>query len=249
MTHDYALADLTDRRWDGEAPLEGDPDSVTDAAVLLARVRHAWSSFVSLFLVSGSEARSGYVRRDPWRRAARWLRSIEDMARGLLLVMALAAPGSPPSPSRAATAAPQPHSARKPDARPPRRRLATVRTYLSVVAWLAPPSGDAGEGAPAAASAPRLEDRWHTLRGLALRMEAVLRVLNDPAPFARRVAQRLDGASHPLACPDYPPPPAVRDDGRNHPASAPPPAHPYRPILAPLWAHCAGLVAARERPG
>jgi hypothetical protein len=242
MTERYALIDLNERRWDDDAPVEGDREDITNAVGVLARVRYAWGGFVSVFLFSEFELSTGLVRRDPWAKASRWLKAVEDMARGLLLMMALALPTPP---KRLAVA---PKSKPKLASQAPCEPAKFPRTSLSVVTWLAAPTSHRGKGAPAARGW-RLANRWHRMRGLVCRTEALLRILNNPAPFARRVARRLDGLNRPLAFPEYRPPQPPRLLRRNEQVQDMRPGNPYRFILAPLWAHCADLVAARESPG
>ncbi|MEP7210075.1 MAG: hypothetical protein ABI740_04495 [Alphaproteobacteria bacterium] len=243
MTERYALADLNQRRWDDDAPIEGDRENIADAIGLLARVRFAWGAFISVFLFSELESRTGLIRRDPWAKASRGLKAIEDMARGLLLMMALALPAPP----KRSPVAPKPKPKAAPQA--PHEPAKHPQTSLSVVTWLAASTNRRSKGAPAAgARRRRLANRWHRMRGLVCRSEALLRILNDPAPFARRVARRLDGLNRPLALPEYTPPPP-RLLRRNEQLQEMKPGNPYRFILAPLWAHCADLVAARESPG
>lgn len=255
MTDRYALADLNDCRWDEDAPVEGDREDVTNPAGLLANIRYAFSGFVSVFLFSEQDANTGLVRREPWEKASRWLKSVEDMARGLLLMMALALPAplkAPPKSSSGVAPAPTP----KPDPVPPPEPAPEPpkypKTSLSVVSWLLAPAGKrSGDKSAATTGAVRwrLANRWHRLRGLVCRTDALLRILNDPAPFAQRVARRLDGLNQPLRFPEYKPPPPPRLLKRNEQLQDIVPGNPYRFILAPLWAHLAGICAARESPG
>jgi hypothetical protein len=260
MTERYALADLAARRWDDDALVEGDREDVANLAGLLARVRFAWSCFTSVFTFSESDFRTGLIRREPWAKAMRWLTSLEDMVRGVLLMMALAMPATAAMakrPSRMRMRAPAapcvPETPLEPSpaaASEPEHPCDYPNVSLSVVSWLIAPEASGPKAARAnAARGWRLANRWHRIRGLVCRTEALLRILNDPAPFAQRVARRLQGMNRPLRFPHYPPPREAPLVGRNGGFPEPRPPTPYRDILAPLWTYLAGVVSAREQPG
>ncbi|MBL8536887.1 MAG: hypothetical protein JNM59_05740 [Hyphomonadaceae bacterium] len=126
-------------------------------------------------------ARGAYLRKD-WALLARWLRAGEALMRQLLAVEAAALP----KPSM--LVAP----------RPKRARLRRVMHFaadapetwrVSFRCVVGPRAVGAWRGVRRVG--PRPDGRFRNAWPLAERAEALLRVFNDPAPYAARLARRL----------------------------------------------------------
>jgi hypothetical protein len=163
-------------------------------------------TFFSLFGAPEEIAAEHTLLRDRWKLIAKWLRGGEALMRHLLLIGAAALP--------------------KPNTRPLlwKRRVRKRRlVYFSADApqdwrvsfrcFVDQPRTRAKPSPPRVrveTEAQRLKldrrDRWHQARWpapkfhsawpLAERAEALLRVFNDPAPYARRLAARLYATPH-----------------------------------------------------
>jgi hypothetical protein len=257
-------------RWSLDDP---GPDDVSMAApspaTMLSLGRRVWENFV---LVFGDIADLAGQRIDRQRDAVlqTWIASLERIVRCLLLMMAfeLALPRNPkPAPAPPVL---QTRSVAAPDASGPDASgdddagadidadddaacdpdlwcvslpILVTRYDLIDVAddwrWVEPAprvrglNDGPGDGLCSSASVAR-------------RAEAVLRILNDPEPYARRLALRLSQLWAPLA---FPPPPPVRwlkPASIDHdPEPAPPPrAGPYDRWIAPARKRCVEMAAA-----
>jgi hypothetical protein len=125
---------------------------------------------------------------------ASWLRAGEAMLRRLLLTEAAAFP--------------KPNT--RPLLRPPRQRVRKLREFSADApdAWrvsfrifhLPPRRGGSAEprGGEAKGEVAREENRFRAAWPLAERYEALIRVFNDPAAYARRLARRLHATPHRL---------------------------------------------------
>lgn len=174
------------------------------APIALWRVAEAFlQTLHMLFGAPEDVARQAALFGKAHGQLASWIRCAEAMLRALLLMEAAALP--------------------KPGARPPVRR-ARQRVRRAVAFWPDKPEDWAvsfrvlhlehtrpPRPAPSLAGAPRkrlsADERWaienlsgpQTVRDawpLALRYEALIRVFNEPAPFAARLARRLHAAPH-----------------------------------------------------
>jgi hypothetical protein len=144
------------------------------------------------------------IARD-YKLACNWLRTVEALFRKLLFIEASyyvtdAAPAKPRA-KRKRVRCEMAFYPEKPDEwrvtfraldrRRPRRHGATLQLTPAPVR-----SSAAGEDAGGPSTAPHLAPtRFHSAWPLAERFEALLRVHNDPAPYAKRLARRLNAES------------------------------------------------------
>jgi hypothetical protein len=126
--------------------------------------------------------------REPYNLLRSWLRCAEAMLRRLLLIEASAFP--------------------KPNTRPllrPTRKRTRKRMHFSPDTpekWrvsfrcFGPPASSRQRRGRQDAGCPRKTKRFYDAWPLAERYEALIRVFNDPAPFARGLARRLHALAH-----------------------------------------------------
>lgn len=152
------------------------------------------------------------------RRIALWLRPVEALVRRLLVVEAVRMAQTLPAAEGKGTGA-------RPRQRPPMCRIAFLDPEDSD-AWIVhfralggtpmrhaegnspqAPESERRSGAPAARRKDPLAD-WCPWP-LAVRIEAVTRVLRDPEPYARRLAWRLRKDAGPIRRACRPPPPRI----------------------------------------
>jgi hypothetical protein len=199
------------------------PSSQRAAPIALWRAARAFLGVLhALFGAPEDVAFQHTLTRKAHGQLASWLRCAEAMLRRLLLIEAAAYP--------------KPNT--RPLLRPARERVRKLRdfTHDHPEAWRVsfrvlyrPPasrrlalrseSGVHAGGPPAVRKRVSREDRWCaenfkpvTFRDawpLAERYEALLRVFNDPAPYARRLARRLHATPHRLSEALRAPPEAV----------------------------------------
>lgn len=159
--------------------------------------RHHWQIaqdfILTLFNLFGAPqeiAAEHTLLRDQWRLITKWLRAGETLMRQLLLLEAAALS--------------------KPNTRPllwPRRTRKRREIGFSADApeeWRvsfhclssSPARGGSAERSEAKGDVARREKRFYSAWPLAERAEALLRVFNDPAPYAKRLAARLYATPH-----------------------------------------------------
>lgn len=241
--------------------LPEDPGPDPSTASLLRVGRGAWESFVMVF---GDVADLATARIECRKLVVRhaWISALERIVRCLLLIMAfeLALPRNPgpaPTPPVLRTRrvgerdevegddcnddGPSGDVRIDPDLWRVSLPMLCVPYDLIDVAddwhWVEPPPRTRG---------PHPRDGLYSTAAVARRAEAVLRILNDPAPYARRLALRLSRLWAPLT---FPPPPRVRylkPIGIDYdPEPAPPPRPgPYDHWIKPARKRCEEMAAA-----
>jgi len=145
----------------------------------------------SIFGRSEEIAARHTILRDEWRLICEWLRAGEALMRMLLMIEAAALP--------------------KPNTRMPLLREKRTRVKRMMEFWPDKPDdwrvsfsailSDRRRSRRRDAGAPRKSDPWDAARfksawPLAERAEALLRVFNDPLPYAQRLARRLYAVPH-----------------------------------------------------
>jgi hypothetical protein len=250
-------------RWDPDSIVTSDtPEEDMSTPMMLNVARAAWVSFVWVFGDALDLATGDGVARDQVSLLQTWIIALEKIARGLLLMMAFAiAPPPKPDP------APKPRvletrTIRTPgdedvqadeEARGAQARLARANPdawHVSLAmfssrqdfwdvaddwVWIAP-------AVRLGARAPRGQ-RYDTF-GIARRAEAVLRIFNDPEPFAQRLALRLSRLWAPLTFPE-PPVRYLKPISIDYDAErAPPRPGPYDHWTNPARRRCIELAAA-----
>ena len=199
---------MTDAR-----PTEHDPDDASPPA-LWAVARHLLGWLTAVFGDACAVAALGVVSPAERDEILTWLRPIEALARRLLVVEAAALERSPMARRRAPAAMSSADKA--PRVRLPHRcdglDPADPRGWRVAFRVCAAPEGMRGSSD----AGPRRETERETNTGtgiglagawpLAERIEAVTRVLEDPAPFAARLARRLTGRADRVAGLVAPPP-------------------------------------------
>jgi len=175
---------------------------VRHAPIALWRAAEAFMR--SLFTLFGNPediAVAHTYTREPYRLTLSWLRCAEAMLRRLLLIEAAACPKPamrpPPRPARPRTRRLM-HFA--PDA--PHDWRVSFRCFDTPTLRQAQrdeedaPAGADSVGLSLSKAACRVRKRFYSAWPLAERYEALIRVFNDPAPYARRLARRLNALAH-----------------------------------------------------
>jgi hypothetical protein len=160
------------------APIRTAPLALWRVAEAFLRALHV------LFGAPEDVAGEGWLARAAHRRLASWLRCGEAMLRRLIMIEAAAqAPANAPARQRARR----------------RTRKAMAFTADQPQAWRVSLRVFSAPGGARAARASGARVPLRSAWPLAERYEALLRAFNDPAPYARRLARRLDAAPHRLA--------------------------------------------------
>ncbi|MEP7210395.1 MAG: hypothetical protein ABI740_06125 [Alphaproteobacteria bacterium] len=249
-------------KWDPDCirTLEN-PEADLSTAMLLNVGRGAWDSFVMVFGDVADLAAGDRIERRKAKMLQTWIAALEKIVRCLLLMMAfeLALPRSPgpaPTPPVLQTRSAKPDN-RDDDGddaddapsdapidldawRVSLPMLYVRHDFIDVAddwTWVEP--------TPALRDS-RVRDGLFGTSNVAQRAEAVLRILNDPGPYAQRLALRLSKLWAPL---EFPPPPRVRylkPISIDHdPEPAPPPRPgPYDRWLKPARKRCEEMAAA-----
>ncbi|PZO52655.1 MAG: hypothetical protein DCF16_09090 [Alphaproteobacteria bacterium] len=145
----------------------------------------------SIFGRSEEIAARHTILRDEWRLICQWLRAGEALMRMLLLIEAAALPK--PNTPMPLLREKRMRKKRMMEFRPDKPDDWRVRFSAILLERRRPRRRDAG--------APRKSDPWDAARfksawPLAERAEALLRVFNDPLPYAQRLARRLHAVPH-----------------------------------------------------
>lgn len=241
-------------KWDPDSVYTSDdPETDLSIPMMLNIGRGAWDGFVMVF---GDVADLAVGRIERRKQAAlhTWISSLERIVRCLLLMMAfeLALPRNPgpaPAPPVLQTRRVRERDDEEEDDgddEPPGDARIDPDLWRVSAPILHVPYDliDVADDWVWVAPLPRvrglcLRDGLYSTSNVARRAEAVLRILNDPEPYARRLALRLSKLWAPL---EFPPPPPVRYLKPIGFEYDPEPAPPPRPGPFDRW-----IKTARER--